>query len=228
MLPYNSPYGSLAAAAAAVTITRGSVPTTRKPSAISYQASAQARPIGPARISLVQGETAIPGGGILGPIQHSQDDLESSESSPPIHMHTGSEAEVTRAVESFSYLEPSAGGYDLPADYGFINQPHNEPPPHLRHPPPRPIPLRMEDLQPSAGLVEFPPGSKAYYILECLPCHKAFLSAAGALDHIQQTPLHAEVRDLVYLDEAVDICGCKVVDATEADYAMTERKWRSV
>ncbi|KAL2075684.1 hypothetical protein VTL71DRAFT_627 [Oculimacula yallundae] len=216
MLPYNSPYAALTSA---VTSNGGMDTSTSVIEAPADQASPQ-RP-GAARISTTQGENSIPVGGILGPAVYAAGDADAGESFSPDDMRAD-EPQATEPQSQSAYPIPSQGGYELPAGHGFINEPYVAPP-LSGIPPPRPSPLLMGDLQPSAGLVEYPPGSKAYYILECLPCYKAFNSAAQALHHIQTTPAHAEVKDVIGEEEAVEICGCRVVDATEEDFARIGR-----
>ncbi len=115
-----------------------------------------------------------------------------------------------------AYPEPSPGGYVLPQTHAFTDQVRTAP---TIRPAPRPDPLHIAQVQPTACLVEFPLGSKQYWILECLKCFAAFDGIAGAVMHFTHVPAHAELRGIVTVENVVEICGCRVVDATEEDYA---------
>ena len=115
-----------------------------------------------------------------------------------------------------TYPEPSAGDYVLPPTHAFTDQVRTAP---VARPAPRPDPLHIAEVQPNACLVEFPFGSKEYWILECLKCFAAFDGIAGAVMHFTHVPAHAELRGLVTVENVVEICGCRVVDATGEDYA---------
>ncbi|PVH89751.1 hypothetical protein DL98DRAFT_3460 [Cadophora sp. DSE1049] len=118
--------------------------------------------------------------------------------------------------QTSAYPEPSPGCYQLPATHAFTDQVRTAP---VAHPPPRPIPLHLANVQPTACLVEHPLGSKKYYILECLKCFAAFDGIGAAVMHFTHVPAHAELRGIVTAENVVDVCGCRVVDASDEDYA---------
>ncbi|KAK0128689.1 hypothetical protein ONS95_000646 [Cadophora gregata] len=118
--------------------------------------------------------------------------------------------------KSSAYPEPSIGGYQLPAIHAFTDHARTAP---VDRPPPRPVPLHLKNVQPSACLVEYPLGSKKYYTLECLKCFAAFDGVGRAVMHFTHMAAHAELKGLVTAENVVEICGCRVVDATDEDYA---------
>ncbi|KAH9216961.1 hypothetical protein DL95DRAFT_459770 [Leptodontidium sp. 2 PMI_412] len=186
--------------------------------AASVPASSPSSPpaTGLVEVPAPEGETALPTGGFLGPPEYAEGEANAGEPFSPEDVRVNDEEDA--APKEYEFPEPSQGGYELPY-VGSLELPYVAP----RALVPRPTPLLMANLQASACLLEYPTGSKAYYILECLPCHKAFNSVAGALVHLQATPAHEEVKEVVGLDEAVEICGCRVVNATDEDFVRRRR-----
>ncbi|KAG4441258.1 hypothetical protein IFR05_003249 [Cadophora sp. M221] len=172
----------------------------------------------PAEIPAPEGETALRTGGFLGAPKYAEGEVNAGEPFSLEDVRVKDEEDDGSLLSA--YAEPSQGGYKLPYNHGF-DLPFVAPAAHDIVP--RPTPLLVANLQASACLVEYPIGSKAYYILECLPCHKAFDSVAGVLVHLRTTPAHEKVKEVVSLDEAVEICGCRVVDATDEDLARRGR-----